>query len=274
MAPPNMQESNRRLWDELAAQAVANLPATGAADLNGLTSLELAEVGPVAGKRLLHLQCHVGLAALSWARLGAQVTGVDFSVTAIAAAQRLSREMNLPATFLAADLYDLPGLLPGPFDVVFTSFGVLSWLPDLTAWAKIIAAYLKPGGFFYLAEFHPLARVFREDAQRVKDLRLAYSYFTTPEPLTWEIASPDSQRALSTAHSFEWNHSLGEIVTALARAGLRLEFLHEFAFCSEQLLPCLVQGPDNWWRLPDHDGSLPLMFSLKAHKAEMLNAER
>ena len=264
MVQSTTSENNRRLWDELAARAAADLPATGAADLNGLTALELAEVGPVAGKRLLHLQCHLGLGALSWARLGAQVTGVDFSTTAIAAAQRLSRELNLPTAFLAADLYDLPGLLPGAFDIVFTSFGVLSWLPDLTAWAEIIAAYIKPGGFFYLAEFHPLARVFREDAQREKDLRLTYSYFTTPEPLTWEIASPDNTRSLITTRSFEWNHSLGEVVTALARAGLRLEFLHEFAFCSEQLLPCLVQGPDNWWRLPDHDGSLPLMFSLKA----------
>ena len=266
MAQSTISENNRRLWDELATQAAANVPATGAADPNGLTSLELAEVGLVAGKRLLHLQCHVGLGALSWAQLGAQVTGVDFSTTAIAAAQRLSRELNLPATFLATDLYDLPGLLPGAFDIVFTSFGVLSWLPDLAAWAEIIAAHLKPGGFFYLAEFHPMARVFREDAKRVKDLRLAYSYFTTPEPLTWEIASPDGQRALTATHSFEWNHSLGEVITALARANLRLEFLHEFAFCSEQLLPCLVQGPDNWWRLPDQDGSLPLMFSLKAHR--------
>ena len=267
---PDFQQNNRRLWDELAAITGAadraEIAAFKANHASGLTTLEQLEVGPVAGKRLLHLQCHLGLGTLSWARLGAQVTGIDFSTAAIATAQRLSRELSLPATFLAADLYDLPGLLPGAFDIVFSSFGVLSWLPDLTAWAEIVAAYLSPGGFFYLAEFHPLARVFREDAQRVKDLRLAYSYFTTPEPLAWEIASPANQRALTTAHSFEWNHSLGEIVSALARAGLRLEFLHEFAFCSEQLLPCLVQGPDNWWRLPDHDGSLPLMFSLKAQR--------
>ena len=253
MALSNIHASNRRLWDELAAQAAADLSALKAGEHNGLTSLELREVGPVTGKRLLHLQCHLGLGALSWARLGAQVTGVDFSTTAITAAQRLSREMNVPATFLAADLYDLPDLLPGAFDIVFTSFGVLSWLPDLTTWAEIIAAYLKPNGFFYMAEFHPLARVFREDAQRVKDLRLAYSYFTTPEPLTWEIASPDNERALTTAHSFEWNHSLGEIVTALTRTGLRLEFLHEFAFCSEQLLPCLVPVSYTHLTLPTSD---------------------
>ena len=102
----------------------------------------------MTGKRLLHLQCHLGLGALSWARLGAQVTGVDFSTTAITAAQRLSREMNVPATFLAADLYDLPDLLPGAFDIVFTSSGVLTWLPALPAWAEIIAASLKAGGSF------------------------------------------------------------------------------------------------------------------------------
>ena len=267
MARSTISDNNRRLWDELAGQAAANLPATdAAADIEGLTALEMAEVGPVAGKRLLHLQCHLGLGALEWARRGAQVTGVDFSTTAIAAAQRLGRTLNLPVTFLAADLYDLPGLLPGAFDIVFSSFGVLSWLPHLPVWAEIIASYLRPGGFFYLAEFHPLARVFREDARRVRDLRLAYSYFTTPEPQAWEIASPDSGRPLDATRSFEWNHSLGEIVSALAAAGLRLEFLHEFPFCTEQIMPCLVQGPDGWWRLPDHDGSLPLMFSLKAQR--------
>ena len=115
-------------------------------------------------------------------------------------------------------------------------------------------------------ESHPLGRVFLGDLCRVADLHIAYSYITTPEPEAWEIDRPDSDLPLVAMRCFEWNHSLGEIVTALAAAGLRLEFLHEFPFCTEQLLPCLVQGPDHWWRLPDHDSSLPLIVSLKAQR--------
>lgn len=137
--------------------------------------LEVEQVGDVRGKRLLHLQCHFGIDTLSWARRGAQVTGVDFSGDAIAYAQRLSVETGLAGDFVCSNVYDLRSALdaPGAFDVVFTSYGVLNWLPDLRPWAELVAHYLKPGGFFYIVESHPTARMFpiEEDLPKAGSFR-------------------------------------------------------------------------------------------------------
>ena len=141
-----------------------------------LTSIELEEVGEVAGRSLLHLQCHFGLDTMSWARLGAKVTGVDFSDQAIALARSLSKETGIEADFVLSDIYELPDVLDEQYDIVFTSFGVLNWLPDLKKWAQVIARFLKPGGTFYIVEFHPFADVFDEESDAV-ELRLHYPYF-------------------------------------------------------------------------------------------------
>ena len=116
------------------------------------------------GVRVLHLQCHFGMDTLSWARLGASVTGVDYSEQAIRAAGELAAECGLEGRFICCNLYDLPAHLDGQFDIVYTSYGVLCWLPDLREWARIAASYVKPGGFFYIAEFHPFAYVFDDEA--------------------------------------------------------------------------------------------------------------
>jgi 2-polyprenyl-3-methyl-5-hydroxy-6-metoxy-1,4-benzoquinol methylase len=125
-----------------------------------LGDIEREVLGDVAGKSLLHLQCHFGLDTLSWARLGARVTGVDFSEKAISLARALGSELEIPATFVRSNIYDLPDNLSGQFDIVFTSYGVLWWLPDIKEWAKVVAHFLRPGGTFLLVEFHPLASVF------------------------------------------------------------------------------------------------------------------
>lgn len=263
-------QNNLSLWNEWAelhvTSAFYDVPGFKAGR-SGLTPLELAEVGSVAGKELLHLQCHFGMGTLTWVRQGAQATGVDFSDHAIALAQSLSTEMNLPARFICSDIYELPDVLPGQFDIVFTSFGVLAWLSDLTQWGSIIANYLKPGGFFYIAEFHPIVSVFG-DAEHVADLHPIHPYFFSPEPQEWEVVGSYAvgDVPLRNKRAFEWNHSLSEIVMALIDAGLRIDFLHEFSFCAERALPCLEEGIDGWWRLRTKDGSLPLMFSLKASK--------
>ncbi len=262
--------NNLDLWNEWAERHVTSafydVPGFKAGR-SGLTPLELNEVGDVAGKDLLHLQCHFGLGTLTWARHGARVTGVDFSDKAVALAQSLGAELNLPGRFVCSDLYDLPEVLPGSFDIVFTSFGVLAWLSDLTQWARIIAGYLKPGGFFYIAEFHPIVSIFN-DAEHVADLRPTNPYFYTSQPTEWEVLGSYAVGDVSMQHTraYEWTHSLSEIVTALIEAGLRIDFLHEFSFCAERALPCMEEGIDGWWRLRSQDGSLPLMFSLKASK--------
>ncbi|MCZ7544594.1 MAG: class I SAM-dependent methyltransferase [Anaerolineae bacterium] len=162
-------ESNRALWDEWtgihAKSAFYDLEGFKAGRLS-LDRVAREGLGDVTGKRLLHLQCHFGMDTLSWARLGAEVTGVDFSEKAIALARALSAELSIPARFVCANIYDLPAALDGAFDIVFTSGGVLYWLPDLVRWAEIVAHYLRPGGTFFLADSHPLRHGLRGGRRR------------------------------------------------------------------------------------------------------------
>jgi len=233
-----------------------------------LLPIELEELGPDVreGTTLLHLQCHFGLDTLSWARLGARATGVDFSDKAIALANRLAREVGLDEAcrFVQSDLYDLPAHLDERFDVVFTSWGVLMWLPDLTAWGQLIARYLRPGGVFYIVDFHPF--VLTLDDERT-DLVVGYPYLARDEPLAFESDSSYAAPEVKTAPhaSYEWSHGLGEIVSALTSAGLRLDYLHEFPYCTGLVFPFLEQGDDGWLRVRGHRDDFPLSFSIKAH---------
>ena len=174
-------DSNRALWDHWTKLHAAS----AFYDVDGfkqgtstLMPVERDELGDVASKTMLHLQCHFGLDTLSWARVGAVVTGVDFSPDAIAMARSLSEELNIPATFLCANIYDLSETLDTLFDIVFTSYGVLTWLPDLDRWAQTVAHSLKPGGTFYIVEFHPFVSMLDDDGERI-----AYPYFRAEAPL-------------------------------------------------------------------------------------------
>ena len=168
--------------------------------------------------------------------------------------------------FLCCDIYDLPNILEGEFDIVFTSYGVLCWLPDIREWAKIIAHFLKPGGTSYIVESHPFNAVF-ENERDTTDLKVSYSYFHSSQPTRWE---PDGSYADKDAKvmtpTYEWTHSLGDIINALISAGLRIEFLHEFPYSGEDHYPFMEKGEDGWWRLKGSKETIPLMFSLKATK--------
>ncbi len=261
-------EANRRLWNEWAhVNAASEFYDLGGFKRGGirLRPYELEEIGDVHDKDLLHLQCHFGLDTLSWARLGAKVTGADFSAEAIELARGLAAELGLEARFICADLKDLPQALEGDFDVVYTSGGVLGWLPDLRVWANVVAHFVRPGGFFYVTEAHPLLWTFDDD-EDARDLRFRYSYFGG-EPLAFATKGSYADRTAIVAEPFEygWNHSLGEIVTNLAATGLRIEFLHEWPFVGWPV-PFLDQREDGTWRLPEGHPELPLFFSLKATK--------
>lgn len=265
--------ANRDLWDAWTLINAASAFYDVDSFRNGqrpirLADYERAEIGPVEGRTLLHLQCHFGLDTLSWARLGATVTGIDFSEQGIAAARALSADLNIPASFIVSNLYDLPNVLDGQFDVVYTSRGVLGWLPDIAGWARVAAGFVKPGGFFYVTEIHPVAQAFENEGVKVGELRLAYPYWSHVEPLTFEVHGSYADESAPTEGLVEhgWDHSLGEIVTALIDAGLRLDFLHEFDFV-DWPIDFLVEGADGRWRLPPGTpGQLPLFFSLKATK--------
>lgn len=259
--------ANRRLWDEWAhVNANSEMYAHEAfkAGRNSLNALEMGEVGDVAGKRLLHLQCHFGQDTLSWARLGAAVTGMDFSPEAIQIARQTSAEMQLPARFICCNLYDLPQHLDETFDIVFTSYGALTWLPDLPGWARVAAHFVKPGGLFYIAEFHSFAMVFDDEAEQVEQ---HYPYFNEgPIVLPVQGSYADRGAAVKQGLSYEWPYPLGEVITALIDAGLRIEFVHEFPYTLYQAYPWVEKHTDGNYYPKTGIPSLPLLFSIRAVK--------
>lgn len=264
-------ESNRALWDEWTAihreSDFYDVEAFRKGAIR-LKDFELEEVGDVSGKSLLHLQCHFGLDTMSWARRGAVATGVDFSPEAVKTAEALASELGLPAKFICSNVYDLPGQLDEKFDIVYTSFGVLWWLPDLGKWAEIVTRYLRAGGFFYMAEFHPIVSTL-DDADGTTEPRVRYPYFPREEPMSFPVEGSyvDRTALVKQESEYGWPHSLGEIVSSLTGAGLHLEFLHEFPFTAFKQLPFLAARPDGKWELPkDFAGEIPLMFSLRATK--------
>jgi SAM-dependent methyltransferase len=265
-------ETNRRHWDELVG---FHLRATNTYDVESfkrgrstLMGVEQEEVGDVGGKTLLHLQCHFGMDTLSWAREGAVVTGVDFSPEAIKVAYSLAAELAIDARFVESNVYELPRNLSGAFDVVFASYGVLCWLPDFPAWARIAAACLKPGGVLYLIDDHPISQALGGDTAG-DSLRLHGPYFSAAGATMAEEdgSYADPEARLVNRRTYEFNHELAEIVSSLVDSGLQIEFLHEFPFAAWQRLPSLRQGSDGYWRLPDEDRfKLPFLFSVKARK--------
>ncbi len=270
-------EANRQLWESWTRinlqSSLYDVEAFAAGHGKDLDPIARAGPGDVRGKSLLHLQCHFGMDTIRWARHGATVTGVDFSPAAIAAARALAARMGIPATFVHSSLYEAPSKLNGRFDVVFTSHGVLGWLPDLERWAQVIAHFLAPGGIFYIVEAHPVLQLFN-DRLKEPDLRLLYPYFHGPEPVREEIegcySAPDAP-VKSVQHV--WLHRMSDIIGALARVGLRIESFDEYPFLAWRFFPWMERRDDGWWHLPEHEGlplgrgSLPLMFSLKATSA-------
>jgi SAM-dependent methyltransferase len=261
---------NEALWDAWTA-----LHAAGTFyDLEGfkaggirVSPYEIEMIGDVAGKTLLHLQCHFGIDTLSWARLGARVTGADLSPAAVELATALAEELGFPdARFVRSNVYDLPSTLDGEFDIVYTSRGVLGWLPDIAGWARVVAHFLAPGGTFFITEIHPVVQAFENEGVAPGELRLNYPYWEHVEPLTFEVkgsyADPTADLGDLVEHG--WDHGLGEIVSALIDAGLRIEALVEHPFLDWKL-DFLIEAPDGTWVLPaDAGGELPLMFSLRA----------
>jgi SAM-dependent methyltransferase len=263
--------ANAALWDAwTAVHATGDFYDLDAFRAGGvrLRPYEIEMLGDVMGTSLLHLQCHFGIDTLSWARLGARVTGVDFSPAAIELARRLADDLGYPeARFVRSNVYELPSVLGGEFDVVYTSRGVLGWLPDIAGWARVVARYVAPGGRFFISEIHPIAQAFENEGVRPGELRLAYPYWEHAAPLTFAVrgsyADPDADVGDHTEHG--WDHGLGEIVTALVGAGLRIERLVEHPFL-EWKIDWLVEAADGTWVLPPGTGEMPLMFSLLATK--------
>ncbi|MBI3159705.1 MAG: methyltransferase domain-containing protein [Chloroflexi bacterium] len=268
--PPidSYRRTNQTLWDaytDIHKDSESYDLAAFKAGQTTLYRVELEELAPeVAGKTMLHLQCHFGRDSMMWARLGAQVTGVDFSPKAIALARELNAELGLDCRFVEANVVDMDGVLDEQFDIVFTSYGVLTWLDDLSAWARTVAHYLKPGGVFYIVEFHPIGMMLDETRD---DFGFNFPYFQSPQPLRFvnEGSYAAAFKEGETRAAYEWPHPMSEIVSALGAAGLRIEHLHEFDFSIYPMVPWL-EGAGEEWRIPAGWPQLPLMFSIRATK--------
>lgn len=269
------RDINRASWDERAPAHAASPDyalARFAADpafLSDVVRFDLPRLGDVTGLRGVHLQCHIGTDTVSLARLGARMTGLDFSPAALAEARELAARAGADVPFVQADVYDAPAVLSeGGFDLVFTGIGALCWLPDIRRWARTVAALLRPGGRLFLREGHPMLWSLadaREDGLLVVD----YPYFERPEPVVFDEGGTYVQTdvVFTSNLTHEWNHGLGEIVTALLDSGLDLTMLTEHDSVPWEALPGqMTRDGHGEWRLADRPWRVPCSYTLQAVK--------
>ena len=266
-------ETNRRLWDGLVeAHADSDFydVAGFKAGRSSLGPLEREEIGPVEGKRLLHLLCRFGLDSLSWARLGAEVTGVDISQKAIALARRLAEDCGLAARFHRGEVFETPALVgTARYDVIYMSWGAVVWVSDFPRLARMAADLLAPGGCFYAIDGHPLCQALDETWTPGKGPpKLIYDYQSGRQPAgyTWSPDYAAPERTPERARAYEWAHGLGRIVTSLVEAGLTIEFLREHEVAGWRSLDGLEPRGDGCFALPEGHRQLPLTFSVMARK--------
>lgn len=249
---------NRVAWDARTAVHVDSAFYDVPGFIGGKSSLreiELRELTEVRGKSLLHLQCHFGLDSLSWARQGAVVTGVDLSPAAIAQARQLSDRAAVPATFVCEDVYSFGESTQGRFEVVYTSYGAVCWLPDVGRWARAVARCLSPGGIFYMAEFHPIV-----------DLMTGYSYFHKSEPDVEEEGTYTENGESDKTTMAVWSHPLGTVISALIAAGIDVQFVHEFPYSPYDCFKGLVEREPGRFTLDHDDNDVPLVYSIRGTK--------
>lgn len=264
---------NRAMWDERAPAHAAS-PDYAVRQmiddperLSDVVRFDVPRLGDVSGLRGIHLQCHIGTDTLSLARLGAAMTGLDFSPASLEIARRIAVEAGLDIDYVESDVYSASDVLGcNGFDLVYTGVGALIWLPDIRRWADVVAQLLRPGGRLFLREGHPV--LWSLDETRTDVIAFGYPYFEHPEPLVFDASDTyvETDAVFSNVESREWNHGLGEIVTALLDAGLRLTMLVEHDSVPWEGLPGLMHVADGEWSLIEHGDWVPLSYTLQAVK--------
>ena len=259
----NYLELNRQNWNNRVAghltSAFYQMDAFRAGE-SSLKEIELALLGNVEGKKILHLQCHFGQDTLSLARMGATVTGIDFSDKAIREAQNLAAELSIDATFICCDVYSISEHLSEKFDIVYTTYGTIGWLPDLNKWAKVIAERLKPGGKLIFVDFHPVVWMFDDDFKHV-----AYNYFQE-SPIVEEVSSSYADKEVEiTDTTITWNHGLSEVYQALQCAGLTIDHFSEYPFSPYDCMNDLIEVEPNRFQVKHLVNKIPMVYALTAH---------
>jgi SAM-dependent methyltransferase len=266
-------ELNRAGWDERAPAHAASPDyavdrfASDPGHLSEVVRFDLPLLGDIGGLRGVHLQCHIGTDTVSLARLGADMTGLDFSSASLAEARRIAGLAGADVRFVEAEVYDAAGALgPEPFDLVYTGIGALCWLPDIARWARVVAGLLRPGGRLFIREGHPMLWAL-EDSRPDGLLAVEYPYFERQEPMVFDEGGTYVETEMVFTHNrtHEWNHGLGEIVTALMSAGMDLTGLVEHDSVPWDALPGqMEQIGAGEWRLADRPWRLPHSYTLQA----------
>ncbi len=260
----NYIEVNRALWDAKTAHHIGSAFYNMDGFLRGDTSLnspELELLGNVAGKTVLHLQCHFGQDSMSLSRMGAKVTGVDFSGEAIDKARSITAQLGLDTSFVCTDIYSLPGVLDGQYDIVFTSYGTIGWLPDMQKWAQVVSRYVKPGGRFIIAEFHPVVWMFNGGFSDIQ-----YSYFNRETIVETQVGTYADKGASIEMTEIGWNHDLSEVMQNLINAGLCIDDFREYDWSPYNCFSKMVEVAPGQYQVQGMEGKLPLMYTLSASK--------
>ncbi len=228
---------------------------------SSLKDIELELLGDLKGKKVLHLQCHFGQDSLSMARMGANVTGVDLSNEAIDAAEKLAVEIGVEASFICCDIFDLPNHLNGEFDIVFTSYGTIGWLPDINRWATVVSQFLKPNGRFVFAEFHPVVWMFDDDFKEI-----AYNYSKAGPIMEEETGTYADKDAEITQNYVMWNHGLGEVMSALLANGISIMSFEEFDYSPYNCFSHTVEFEPGKFRIEHLGNKITMVYALSGKK--------
>jgi len=269
---PRYVSANLASWDERApvhAQSPSYAVAKFLSDpsfLSGVVDFDRPLLGDISGMRGIHLQCHIGTDTISLERLGASMTGLDFSPAALTEARELATRANSPARFVHAEVYDAPTALSGEkFDLVYTGIGAICWLPSIERWAETVAQLLRVGGQLFIRDGHPMLRALDDDNR--EQLVVRYPYFEQQEALVWNEPGTyvETDHVFTATEGHEWNHGLGEMITALIQHGLRIDALTEHDSVPWEALPGhMTLGADGEYRLTNGAERLPLTFTLQA----------
>ena len=260
----NYVDTNKKTWDERTDVHICSAFYDNDNFLKGKSSLkevELGLLGEISGKSVLHLQCHFGQDSISLGRMGANVTGVDLSTTAITRAKEFAALTHTPATFICCNIYDLPGYLDAEFDIVFTSYGTISWLPDLDKWAGIISRYLKRGGTFVIVDFHPVVWMFDDDFDKP-----GYHYFNTGAIVEKETGTYADKTSRVEHDYVNWNHSISEILNSLINSGLEINSFNEFDYSPYDCFKHTVESEVGKYRIEHLGNRIPMLFAVLATK--------
>lgn len=255
---------NKTAWNQRTIHHVASAFYDVPGFLAGKTSLneiELKLLGDVHGKKILHLQCHFGQDSISLSRMGATVTGVDFSENAIAEAESLASKAGADTHFICSDIYSLTNKLTDKFDIVFTSYGTISWLPDLDAWAQIISGYLVPGGKFIFAEFHPVVWMFDNDFNAI-----VHPYAKSDAIVETEHGTYAEKDAPINLEMVTWNHSIAEVLQSLLKHSLRIESFEEFDYSPYNCFSGMLEFEPGKFRVEKLGNKIPMVYALSAVK--------